>query len=375
MTRYLEALPDSSTIVLYFTVQRQTEVEVTPVLHETCKRWNPDIPGCDDDLLVVRGRGSDGYVYLYRTSALEYRVFLEGDTVVAYEPTESPYARVGGALRAVDEARWGDHWTVGLFISFHMRNLMLDSHKTRYIPSEEQPNQVQILRTGCNTIFDSPIEEATACVVDGVPNPDVTLGAMFRNQEQYVLPLLQRIKAIYQGEIEPQKGGNATCYMWWNGRRYRVRKGARGGRYLLLKNGRKKYISSRALQSGGAEEDSLLNERGDRLEEDFVQFLAEQLVRPLADLRPELTSVFLVYDRDSDGFMVRHNFGEDEGREGALFHIDKGLARRAFGYATMSQEVRMSLSPEVREQQEVDLATFRTQFFSAGGALLIEGVA
>jgi hypothetical protein len=336
---YLETLPLSDMIFIYFvTVRNQYgEEELLPQINRACRLWQ--IPMAKTALYIARNAGNDGFCHIYQESEINYRVFMEGNNVVAFEKHYPTYNTIGGGVHV--GVHWGNHLTVGLLVSWAKKRLLLASHKTVYTPSDEQPNQAQANRIECNTWFEEALDNATSCIVNGVPS-GVTVQSMYAEicQDPILGDILRAMKQVYLGNDHTSSGG---------------------GKYISVK-GRKKYMDGNLHGSsahGGIGDAPEVD--GDHLHVKFVEFLRSFMTGMFA-VRHDLSSVRLFYDKQAQGFMVRYQYGEENLSESDVFYVDKDLAQRAFAYENLSTIQKQSLPLARREAEETVVRDVRNIF-------------
>jgi hypothetical protein len=360
---YLKTLQDTNINFLRIIIKHNQEPVIT--VNTVQKHFKAkEIEPINEDLYIVRNTGTDGYCYIYRKSAITYSVTTNAGTVVAWEK-EPGYSQLqGGAV--VKQVHWGDHITVGLIISYKAepKQLLLVSHKSSFTSclDDDTPTRVQKNQNDCNTFFQDDLNAQTACVREGV-HMNMTMEHAYCDvsKDPDILHMVSAMKHIYEGAYSALGGGVATKreYVQCNGKRYLVRSGPRGGRFIQVQGEGKRYIKCRGrghAQHGGAVRSDFVTENGTAFKNEFAEFIRDAAVRQVLQLRPQLSSATVIYDGESDGFMIMYEYGDDDLDLANQFFVDAELARRAFTFESIGEAGRAALEPteldELRNARE-----------------------
>jgi hypothetical protein len=244
-------------------------------------------------------------------------------------------AQVGGNDNAIVQAEWGNHLTVGI----EQRNAqwILKSHITTY--NEEGPNYHNDPEY-CNVVMTNEIHADTPCVSSSGKPMKKKLD-VYEDLDVDAIPILRSIHK----EIWSQTGKGVT----YQGKRYKLRKGSRGGEYIL-RNNRKIYVR----WQGGS---SVYNEDG--FTSEFIEFIKAWRVLPVSLQRERLQEVILVDDAESASVMMIYhdNHGDDVDEErfvASFYVIEKDVLFEAFSISLIPISQRT-------HQQEATMERFQNR--------------
>lgn len=194
------------------------------------------------------------------------------------------------------QANWGDHYTVGIERDFVTKILFYKIHKTQYL----YDNAIQSYRsypTYCDVIFDTDVKkfhDKLKCYSLGAPLDRTLSWFKLGIKDKYAFPMLQ---ALLQKIVIPVTTGGA--YIKYHGKRYKIREGPQGGRYIII-NQKKKYIKPEPMRGGY----SMYTLNG--FVDSFAQFLIDHLITKIELQISRLSDVMYYDDDESDRVMVRY---------------------------------------------------------------------
>jgi hypothetical protein len=247
MLEYVRTAPKSKVLLVYFNTKEQ------PMMIERLSML-------DNNYLFTCGK-KGLWTYTYKLSDLKYLIYRNQTSVQAFIGSElSPYA--GGAR--FDVVHLGNHVTVGLKL---VRGTMyLSTHTTAYMERFGEQS-TYVFDIDHSRRYEVPFESIFDRKAKLIPNLEVksgTIESAYEEQHEW-LHVIERIHSIFQGGGVQQHAG----YMKHQGRRYKIREGCRGGRYIQVA-GSKKYIN----QQGGNNLEII-----DPLFKAAMQFTYDRLVR------------------------------------------------------------------------------------------------
>lgn len=298
---FVGSLPTSEIAFLYFQKSQDDDKKFIPRVNTSAKEWVLN----KDSLYIIQS--SDAYCYVYKESAIKYKIHLDKGAVSAFEPEHSTYGLVsGGSGAVVNNANWGNHLTVGLMKSFMTKNILLVTHTTTYVPNPDNPVEYHKEPSiPCNVYLKSNLDESCDCISNGKPS-----GLHLDLYNKYDTTVIPIIKTIHR-------------YIWngvpKGGRKLRARKqpniliGPKGGKYRLIK-GRRVYIGGNGDfkdPSGG-------------FVPSFVAFIKEVALNIVASYRSELYEAFVV-DDGSDHVLLRYCFRGMGYDMSHIFMMERGI--------------------------------------------------
>ncbi len=296
LERFVHSLPPSSIRFLYF--NKDSNGSWYPRVNKIAKIWKNHGTPYKNPFYITPGRTSN-FIYIYRESSIKYDVYLNDQgNVQAYEKPNLHYHQAGGEKL---QANWGDHYTVGLERDVEDNLFYFRNHRTRYV-YDPKKTQYYPKRLFCDTLFHpTNIHEKSICYMDGNPT---TMTLDMYNQggvDPYAIPMFQ---AIVKQIVTPSRRGGGM-YMYHQGRKYKIRQGPKGGRYILVHQN-KKYITTSF--HGGY---SMFTQDG--FAELFASFLRECLVSKISQQIEYLEEVVYVDDDGSDRVLLRYvqDFGSN----------------------------------------------------------------
>jgi hypothetical protein len=205
----------------------------------------------------------------------------------------------------------GNHMTVGLIINYESTKLVLISYASSFVHScfnDDPPTRVQLSLLECNTVFDDDLNAETACV-QGAKRTKSTMGYMYCEigKDPALVQIVSAMKHIYEGT-------------------------GRSAETAAIE--KRKYLQR---------EHDFDTENGTAFKTDFAEFVRDVAVCQVLQLRPELSSVVVMYDGDMDEIMIMFNYGDEDMRLADQFFVDTDLARNAYVYETIGETSRAAL--------------------------------
>lgn len=300
MLSYIDALPESSVMLVYFNLRRK------PYVVENLK-----VCTLPSGSYYINCGEKGLWVYTYKESDIKYLIYRHKTQVQGFIGTMNGGARF-------DRMGIGHHLTVGIE-KLDDDQWMLTSHETNYIEKQDAKHGI-LFRSKRSPEYDFVLQDAFD------PNQPLmsdnhiqgTIASAYRNTPHWI-DVLAEIHRVYHGQ---QRGGG---YIVRNGRRYKVHRGDRGGRYIVV-NQKRVYICTHK-QLGGAEE--------------LFQFLYDVLVaKVIQKFDGDLSYVDaqLLYDDGADDFVMMYDQPEYKNRQ--VFYLN----------------IKMVMNDYVRSLQSVEAA-------------------
>ena len=242
------------------------------------------------------------WCYIYIGSNFKRLINLKDFDIHGYKGKELANIVQGGNDDEI-EVEIGNHFTFGLLRQKDGK-ILIKTHYTYYDEEDEYPFNFTRNENTCNFILQGKINKDTICERKGKPNdPLNTLYRQYGNNNNIIVSLINQY--ILQNGIS---GGAKKNYHIYNGYKYLIKIGNKGGKYIELKNNNRHYINKK--QKGGADI---------KITDDFIEFLRINIFLPIKVAKPSLESIQLIYDQDCE-------FG-DNSQIVILYHYRTSLYR------------------------------------------------
>lgn len=368
LNKLISGLESTDVKFLFFLASNLDE----PKVRTSLKRWFIN----DQEFFIMYGLDK-AHVYVYRKSELTVLVEF-ADQTKAPKPGSflSPSASLKNAFNSFQDVTILDPYSgdvnVGNHVDFgiirqrkkpgeNTEKILIKSHYTSYtnldlVPvtrNEDRCNFVvkdqnfndydEFCKTGCESTYGAKLGE---------------IHNVYLNPEDRLV-VFHLCKTAFYGLVT---GGSATKYMTYRGRKYRVRKGKRGGEYIQLSGNLKKYIKNTKRQAGGA---PLTYGGISFMTDTFVQYLSENIIQPVGHLRPyDLISVKVFFDEKNElspngnrNIVVIYDFDYSSSN---IFYIDTIMLLTAcYADTTIKNNPSVILSPEEQASLESAKSIFK----------------
>lgn len=292
LNRFVKSLPSSPFRFLFFSRDRHGWY---PKLSTDVKMWEHHKTRNSEPYYIYPGVTSE-YCYVYRKSDIDYDVYLSADDeVVAFRDSFNKYHKIIGGNTKI-KAKWGNHYTIGLKHNLQNQKFFMMCHLTEYEYNKKE-NAYEAYHTDCDMLFQDAIHEKSKCFSQGHLNSRTLDWFQKVKNDPDAVAMFQALK---QNIMRPVRSGGT--FIEYQGNRYKVHKGPRGGLYIMIDN-QKKYIANNR-QVGGY---SMYNENG--FTDSFGTFLIQHLITKVEQKMPLLSDVLYVDDDGSKMVMIRYMQG------------------------------------------------------------------
>lgn len=168
-----------------------------------------------------------------------------------------------------------NHLTVGIQrMPKERTKIQMRTHSTIYTEADEPGTYNRRENAYCD--FEVKSNKQIHC------DHEASLSEAYRRESTYI-PIIQELQNIIIGQAIPQGGAEFINYY---GQKHLIYRGGRGGKYIL-NNTRRIYVR----QKGG------MAYKGIRLLADItLNYLIQDLFKPLLDVRPDLETIQLFFD-------------------------------------------------------------------------------
>jgi hypothetical protein len=248
LTQFIEGLPVTRINIVYLNLKDKKNKLFEITLKDTFRLWTRK-----DDVNYICP-GTPGWCYVYVGSDMGNMVRLKIDK-------EEVYAHIG------------HHLTFGVILS--KGQIVMRNHHTRYTIDDKLPSQYYRDENTCNVLLEVGKEEVLPFDKSCIHNPNLNIGNVY---DKKLGKVVQDISRVYYGSY---KGGKKQ-------ENKGVQVGARGGRYLV-KGGKKVYLGGTCSYKGV----SFSND-------DFLKFITDFVIQPVARLKEDLEEVTLIYDEGNE---------------------------------------------------------------------------
>lgn len=305
LDQFIKNLPSSEILILYFTTNKTNNgIELVPSKRENFKKY----------ISYYIYPGTSGWCYIYKDIHLKELIDIDDSgNILGFSKQQNYSELIGGnpLNRTTTEAIIGNHFTLGLDPTERNTKILLRTHKTEYYQVDTSEFLFRKHSEECNIVLKNLIDINTTMCENKMKDQSILTRY---NNEPDVSILSELInEIIIKGNL-----GGCKEYSNYKGKRYLIKIGNKGGKYIeLQQNTTRLYISKK--QKGG---------NNITFSPEFQAFLSTYIFNPVKQNRQDLQRIKLIYG-NKKYITVIYSFS-DPIESVQIFYIDAHKAYDAF---------------------------------------------